>query len=418
MTPPNAVGVSGNPRLGYLVSQYPAYSHTFILREVRNLRQQGFEIHVASINPPDRLPEALTEVEREEAGAAFYVKSQGLKGAWSSLMWAIRHQPLGLCRSLWFTWKLSRLDLGRLVYNHFYWIEALMVGRWMEQQGLGHLHIHFATPAATVGLIAHHAFPIDFSLTVHGPDEFYDVSAYHLREKVIHAKFIVCISQFARSQLMKLVPYSHWDKLHICRLGVDPDVFRPLPRQIQNDCFTVLCVGRLTEAKGHMILLRAIKRLHDAGRKLRLYLIGGGPLESELKNWVLSHGLKNVVTLTGPMDQDQIRDYYACADCFALASFAEGIPVVLMEAMAMAIPCVATQITGIPELIHDEREGLLVAAGDDVGLAAALGLLVDDPALRRKLGEAGRSRTIAEYHLERNMRMLAEKLRTLLSLAS
>lgn len=141
-------------------------------------------------------------------------------------------------------------------------------------------------------------------------------------------------------------------------------------------------------------------------------------METELKNWICSHGLRSVVTLTGPIDQDHIQDYYACADCFALASFAEGIPVVLMEAMAMEIPCVTTRITGIPELIHDETDGLLIPAGDDISLAAALGLLMDDPTLCRKLGEAGRARVTSEYHLGRNMRLLADKFRSLLPVAT
>lgn len=417
MTPPNSAVPTVPPRLAYLVSQYPAFSHTFVLREVQNLRKQGFEIQVASINPPDRPLEKLTSVERQEAETTFYVKSQGLGAVLPAIGWTLRHYPMGFFRSLLFAWKLSRLDVARWVYNHFYWIEALIIGRWMQQHGLEHLHIHFATPAATVGMIARQAFPIQYSLTVHGPDEFYDAPGYHLREKVIHAKFILCISHFARSQLMKLAPVSHWDKLHVCRLGVDPEVFLPIERDAENDRFTIVCVGRLAEAKGHMILLRAVKRLHDAGRALRVYLIGAGPLEAELKNWVVAHGLRDVVTLTGPIDQDHIRDYYASADCFALASFAEGIPVVLMEAMAMTIPCVTTRITGIPELIHDESDGLLVAAGDDVGLAAAIGLLVDDPALRRKLGQAGRARVVTDYNLERNMRLLGEKLRSLLSRA-
>lgn len=418
MTPPNRTLSAPSPRLAYLVSQYPAFSHTFVLREVDSLRSQGFEIHVASINLPDRPIAALTTIERTEAEATFYVKKQGVRGAFEAFIWALRHYPASLLRSLAFIWTLAGWDLRKLAYNHFYWIEALILGRWMEQNGVAHLHVHFATPAATVGMIASKALPIEYSLTVHGPDEFYDAPGYYLREKVVHAKFILCISHFARSQLMKLAPYAHWDKLHVCRLGVDPDRFEPVPHQTPNECFTILSVGRLAEAKGHMILLRAVKRLNEAGRKVRLFLIGGGPMETELKNWICSHGLRSVVTLTGPIDQDHIQDYYACADCFALASFAEGIPVVLMEAMAMEIPCVTTRITGIPELIHDETDGLLIPAGDDISLAAALGLLMDDPTLCRKLGEAGRARVTSEYHLGRNMRLLADKFRSLLPVAT
>jgi colanic acid/amylovoran biosynthesis glycosyltransferase len=334
------------------------------------------------------------------------------------LLWAIRKHPSGLVRSLMFSWKLGRWDLYRFVFNHFYWLEALLVGYWMEQLGLQHLHVHFATPAATVALIAGHAFPISFSMTVHGPDEFYDAPGYYLCEKVVHAAFVFCISHFARSQLMKLSPPEAWDKLHVCRLGVDAGQFVPLTRADSEQPFTVVSVGRLSEAKGHLILLRAVHRLRQDGRALRLLVVGGGPLESMLKAWTKDHQLTEHVIFTGPVDQDHIRDYYAQADCFALASFAEGIPVVLMEAMAMAIPCVTTHITGIPELIQNEREGLLVAPSDDVSLAAAIGLLMDDPRLRNALGLAGRARVIREYDLERNTTILGDNFRRLLTLSS
>ncbi len=416
MTPPNTPTTSATPRLAYLVSRYPSFRPMFLLDEVQNLRQQGFEIRVAALNPPDRATASQTSAEREEAATTFYLNGEHLRGALSAMGWALRQYPKGFLRSLLFVWKLSRLDLARLMVHHFNWTQALILGRWMERHGLAHLHIPFAKEAATVGLIARQAFPIEYSLAVHGPDEFCDTPGHALREKVVHAKFVVCISDFARSQLMNLTPSCHWDKLHVCRRGVDPELFQPVPRQAENECFTIVCVGRLVEAKGHMILLHAIKRLHDAGRTLRLYLIGDGPLEAELQNWICSHGLGSVVTMTGRIEPDRVRDYYACADCFALASFAEGMPLVLMEAMAMALPCVTTRIAGIPELIHDEREGLLVAAGDEVGLAAAIGVLVDAPDLRLKLGRAGRARVVADYPLAKSMRLLAGKLRSLLAL--
>jgi colanic acid/amylovoran biosynthesis glycosyltransferase len=156
--------------------------------------------------------------------------------------------------------------------------------------------------------------------------------------------------------------------------------------------------------------------LHQDGRSLRLVVVGGGPLEAVLKDWVARHHLSDTVQLTGPVDQDHIRAHYGAADCFALASFAEGIPVVLMEAMAMAIPCVTTHITGIPELIQNEHDGLLVAPGDDVGLAAAIGLLMDDSTLRERLGRAGRQRIQREYDLERNVQTVGETFRRLLRL--
>jgi len=406
------------PRLAYLVSQYPAFSHTFILREIQMLRRQGFEICVASINPPDRPVAQLTSTEYDEALSTFYVKSQSARSILRALLWAFRCHASGALRALFLAWKLARWDLKRWAFHHFYWLEAMLIGHWMNEHAVGHLHVHFATPAATVGLFARQAFPIRFSMTVHGPDEFYDAPGYALRDKVIGADFIMCISYFARSQLMKLSPSETWDKLHVCRLGVDPAHFQPPSSEPPEQPFTIVSVGRLSEAKGYPILLSAVQRLVADGRILRLFVVGGGPLEGALKAWVRSHDLADVVVFTGPVDQDHIRDYYRQADCFALASFAEGIPVVLMEAMAMGIPCVTTHITGIPELIQDGQDGLLVPPSDDVSLAAAIGLLMDDPELRRRIGVAGRLRVSRDYNLERNILTLGETFRRLFALSS
>ncbi len=394
-------------RLAYLVSQYPAVSHTFILREVLRLRELGFEIEVASINAPDRPLERLTAAEQVEAERTYYVKRHGAAGAWAAKWATLTTQPAGFFRGLKFALRLGGADLKKLTYGMFYFIEALMIGRWMAREGLTHLHVHFATPAATVALIAHQIFPITFSMTVHGPDEFYDAPGYYLAEKIAGANFICCIGQYARSQLMKLSPPDHWDKFEISPLGVDPALFAPRPFRADPHPFEVICVGRLTPAKGQAILLDAIARLRAEGREIRLRVVGDGPDRPILERIVAERGLGAAVIFEGAVNQDLIRELYAAADAFALASFAEGIPVVLMEAMAMTIPCVTTFITGIPELIRDGLDGLLVAPSDAEGLAAALARLMDDAELRRRLGEAGRVRVEEKYHLHRNIERLA-----------
>jgi glycosyltransferase involved in cell wall biosynthesis len=170
----------------------------------------------------------------------------------------------------------------------------------------------------------------------------------------------------------------------------------------------VLCVGRLVPAKGQHVLLAAIAKLRASGRNLRLRLVGDGPDRESLELAAGRFKITDAVVFEGAVNQDRIRDLYATADVFALASFAEGIPVVLMEAMAMEIPCVSTWITGIPELIRDSIDGLLVPPSDIDGLAAAIALLMDDDELRARLGEAGRRRVIEKYNLRPNVARLAE----------
>lgn len=395
-------------RLAYLVSQYPAVSHTFVLREVRGLREAGFDIHVASINAPDRPRRNLTFEEREEAERTYYVKTAGPWAAARMVLSSLVESPVAWFGALAYALQLAGTDLKRLLYAFFYFTEAVMIGRWMRVNGTSHLHVHFATPASTVGLIVTRLFPVTLSITVHGPDEFYDAPGYRLAEKIAGSSFLCCIGTYARSQLMKLSPFVEWAKFELSPLGVDPDQFAPRPTPATDDAFEVLCVGRLVPAKGQHILVSAIAKLVREGRPVRLRLVGDGPDRASLEADVAARGLQDHVTFEGAVNQDRIRELYARAHVFALASFAEGIPVVLMEAMSMEIPCVTTCITGIPELIRDEVEGLLVSPSDEDALAGALARLMDEPEFAEQLGRHGRRRVQEKYHLERNTQRLGE----------
>ncbi len=397
--------------LGYLVSQYPAFSHTFILREVRRLRELGFSIDVASINASDRRPEQLTAEEGEEYAKVYYVKDHGIVGALRTNLTTLLTRPIAYLRGFVFAWRLGGWDLKKLIYSGFYFIEAVMIGQWMTRKNVHHLHVHFATPASTVGLITRQIFPISLSITVHGPDEFYDAPGYRLTEKIIGADFLYCIGFYARSQLMKLSPPAHWHKFEVSPLGVDPNLFTPRPFRKNPSPFEVICVGRLVPAKGQHILVTAIAHLVRAGRDVRLRLVGDGPDRVSLEQQVSTLELNKHVIFEGAVNQDRIRTLYTGADLFALASFAEGIPVVLMEAMAMEIPCVTTFITGIPELIRHGEDGLLVAPSDEEGLAQAIALLMDDAEQCHRLGMAGRQRVMEKYDLKHNTERLATLFR-------
>ena len=397
-------------RMLYLISKYPAVSHTFILREVVALRQRGIEIEVASINAaPSR--NQLTPVEQSEADTTFFVKGVGVLGALKSALWLAFRRPLGLFRGLIFAIGLGGTDIRRTLMCFFYYIEAVILARWMMERSSNHLHVHFATQAATVALILTRIVPITLSLTVHGPDEFFDVRSFYLAEKIATAEFVACISFFAQSQLMKLAPGRYWHKFEVARLGVDCSHFTPRQFRALPDCFELLCVGRLVPAKGQRVLIHAIKILVEDGRKLRLSFVGEGPDRVELERMVRDNSLSAYIRFEGAINQDRIQDYYAATDIFALASFAEGIPVVLMEAMAMEIPCVATSINGIPELIRDGIDGLLVAPSDVAGMARTLARLMDDPLLRESLGKAGRLRVQNEYEIAKSADRLADVFR-------
>src|SRR5215469_4656734 len=395
-------------RIAYLVSAYPAVSHTFILREVQRLRRSNFEIYTASINAVDRSGDDLTEEEQSEAAATFYIKREGIRGAFKAHSTVFLRSPKAYLVGLCFALRLGGTDLRRLAFAFCYFVEAVILGRWMESRKLSHLHIHFANAASAVGLITSHTFPIRFSLTVHGPDEFYDAPGLKLVEKVDGATFVCCIGQFARSQLMKLSPPAEWSKFEIGPLGVDPQLFTPRRFRANPDPIDLLCIGRLVSSKGQHVLLAAVEHLVKSYPNIRLRLVGDGPDREGLKRTISSKGLGRWVTLEGSVNQDRIREYYRQADIFVLPSFAEGIPVVLMEAMATEIPCVSTFVAGIPELIRNDIDGILVPPSDDQELAGAIRRLIDDPCLRRRLGAAGRGRVMEKYDLDRNIAGLAD----------
>lgn len=393
-------------RIVYLLSCYPAVSHTFFLSEIQQLKKLGFIVETASINPADRPRSSLPPAEVEEAEHTFYVKPAGVARAIAIAAKTLLFHPAVLIRGAVAALRLGRSDPSTTLYALFYLAEALVLGDWMRLRGLRHLHIHFCGPVATVGMLASMAWGFSYSLTVHGPDEFYDVKKFYLSQKVEQAKFILCISDFCRSQLMRIVAPEHWDKMHVVRLGIDPDVFIPRvqPHRPARP-LEVLCVGRLVPSKGQLILLRACSLLHDQGVSLQVRLVGDGPDRKHLEKFASQ--MKIDVIFEGAKSHDQTRSLLEQADIFALASFAEGVPVALMEAMATEIPCVSTMIAGIPELIRDGLDGLLVPASSVDALASALRRLAEDSLLRRTLASAGRARVLKLYNLPHNVSTLA-----------
>ena len=389
--------------MAYLVSRYPSVTHTFILNEIRQLRELGVEIRVASISPPDRLRQDMTAIEREENSATFYVKSRGVTKIFADHLKTLLSLPVGYFRGLFCALAIGQFHPARTLSALFYFIEAVIVGQWMRRESLTHFHTHFSS---TVGLICRRIFPPTMSMTIHGPAEFDDPASFRLKDKIAASSFVCAISDYARSQLMKASPHRDWNKIDVSPLGIDPSVFEPHPFRATSESFEIVCIGRLVAVKAQHVLIDAVDALKKRHRPVRLRLIGDGPDRLELECAVTERGLTDQVIFEGWRNQRQILELYRQADIFALASFAEGVPVALMEAMAMQIPCVATRITGVPELIRDGIDGLLVAPSNVEELADAIEKLIDDPVLRQTLGTAGRIRVKEKYDLARNARRL------------
>lgn len=392
-------------RLAYLVSQYPTVNHTYILREIRALRNLGFEVHVISIRPSDRLPEKLTAEELDEQRQTYTVLTAGVRAILAAHGLTLLRRPLAYLGGFWEAVRLSRGDLRKALANTIYFGESVVVGDRMRRLAVSHAHSHYTS---TVALFVARVFPITFSATIHGPDEFNDVAGFHIAEKVARARFLCAISYYALSQLMKASEPRHSDKLEVSPLGIDCSKFLPREHRASPARFEVLCVGRLAPAKAQRVLVGAIDRLVREGRSIHLRLVGDGPDRARLEGVISARGLEHHVTLEGSCNHDRVLDFYRQTDLFALASFAEGVPVALMEAMAMEIPCVATWITGIPELIRHGTDGWLVPPADEEQLADAIVRLMDDAELRQRLGRSARARVQEKYNLVRNTERLAE----------
>jgi colanic acid/amylovoran biosynthesis glycosyltransferase len=248
-------------------------------------------------------------------------------------------------------------------------------------------------------------------MTIHGPGEFDEPLCFNLKAKVAAASLIVAISNYGKSQLMKISDPAYWKKLEVVYLGIEGVVFTPQPLRSAPQPFEVICVGRLAPVKGHEVLIEAVELLIRRGADIRLRLVGDGTERPALERKVRALGLTEQVLFEGWKNQTEVIELYKNSDAFALASFAEGVPVVLMEAMSMQIPCIATRITGIPELITDGVDGLLVSPGSSDELAEALMRLMNDLPLRERLAKSGRETVAKKYDLRRNAEQLADVFR-------
>lgn len=390
-------------RVAVLVAQHPAINHAVILREIRELRK-FLDVRTASIRSPDRPIEQLTKEERDEAASTFYVKQKGLAGALEALLLTLYARPLALIRGICYALQLAKFNAGQSLKNLAYLAQAVILGRWMQQQDVKHLHVHYSS---TVGLLLTRVFPIELSISFHGPDEFNDPAGFWLREKIEACKFVRAISHYAASQLMKSCSVEQWEKIQVAYMGVDPGIFAPRAFSAHPDPLEIICVGRLAPVKAQHTLIAAIHELVRDGRNVLLHVVGGGPDRQSLQREVEARGLHEHVIFHGFTPQSKLEELYRRADVFALASFAEGLPGVLMEAMAMEIPCVSTWITGIPELIRHGVDGLLVPPADECAIAAAIARLIDDPQLRQRIGTYGRQRIVEKFGLCKNARFLA-----------
>jgi glycosyltransferase involved in cell wall biosynthesis len=400
-------GLEPDVRLAYLTAEYPKVSHTFVMREVAALRRLGAAVETFSIR---RTPEEglLSDADRAAALETFAV----LPPDWPRLAGAhvrsaLRH-PRRYAATLRLALALSPPGLRARLWQLFYFAEAVLVADELGRRHVDHVHAHFVNVACWVALLAAELRGLTWSFTMHGPLELDEVERHRIAEKVRRADLVVCISDFARAQLMRQVEPSCWDKLHVVHCGVEPLLYAPNgdgPRPAGGP-LQVVSVGRLAAMKGFPVLIDALAALGRDGPPVRLTLVGDGPDADALRAQAQRAGVS--VEFAGALSADEVARVVRRADVFCLPSFAEGVPVVLMEAMAAGLPVVSTAVMGIPELVADGVSGILVPPGRSDALAGALRTLAEDPLVRRSLGEAGRSTVLRAFDVDESARTLLE----------
>ena len=403
-------------KLGYLVSRYPAVSHTFIMREVVALRAHGFDVDTFTVRAAKK-EDLLADADRAEAGRTTAILPAGplrLIGAHLSLLLT---RPGGYFSALGMALRSRNPGLRAAIWHLFYFLEAAILARRLCQRGVGHLHVHFANVASEVAMLAARMRGITWSLTLHGLSDFGNPALSRLREKIESATFVVSVSDWGRAQAKLCTDAPNWPKLHVVRCGIDVNRFVPAGRsggRHGEGQLRVLTVGRLSPEKGHAVLLDALEQVTREGVNVECTIVGAGPLHDELVRRTDELGLTDRVTFTGAVGQDDILHYYQNADVFVLSSLAEGLPVVLMEAMAAGLPVVASNLTGIPELITHGQQGLLVVPGRADQLAEAIVRLAREPAKAQAMAAVGRARVNADFDISRTVEVLVRVIESVI----
>ena len=395
--------------VGYLVSRYPSVTHTFVLHEVEALRALGVRVETATVR---RIPDVgvLSPAHQAESARTFSVQPVAPARLVAVHVRAFARSPRAYLRTLWRALRMAHAGGRPRLWQLFYFAEALVLHDWMARRDLHHIHVHHANVSSDLALLAcayanaAGAQPRwTWSLTLHGSTEWFNVASHKVPEKVADAAAVVCISDFTRSQVAAFVDPRELGRLHTVRCGIDVGAFAPPPERAAApaDGGEVLCVAALFRGKGHVVLLDAFAQLVRARPAARLTLVGDGGERATLEAHAAALGLAANVDFLGALGHDRVREFYARADVFCLPSFHEGVPTVLMEAMACELPVVATYVNGTPELVDHEVSGLLVAPARADLLAGALESVLADPDRARAMGRAGRARVERDYDIRR-----------------
>jgi colanic acid/amylovoran biosynthesis glycosyltransferase len=381
--------------VAYLMNSYPHTVYTFIRSEIAALEASGLRVQRFALRllKEDSAAKEVDEERRKTRG----VVAVGAVGLLAALVGTMAARPLAFARGALLAIRVGwRSDRG-LLYHGIYLAEACVLRRWLASCGAGHVHAHFGTNSAAVVMLCRELGGPPYSFTAHGPDEFDMPKSLAIGEKIRRAAFVVAISQFCRGQLYRWVDAEEWPKIQVIRCGVDR-AFLDVPTVPIPDSPRLVCVGRLAGQKAHHLLLQAVALLREEGIAFELVLIGDGPLRGDIERLIDRLGLGTHVRITGYISSEEVRREILEARALVLSSLAEGLPVAIMEALALGRPVVSTSVAGIPELVRPGVCGWLVPPGSVEDLSEALReVLAASTADLERMGRQG-ARRVAEFH--------------------
>jgi len=404
---------NGNPKIGYLLKTYPKVSETFILNEILELENQGLDLHIFSLrNPSDE--KFHPDVAKVKAQVT-YIPSILPKLTSEDFASLLQAQVELIAQDKERYWQMmnfydNRPEEKRL--NEF--LQAGYLILELQRLKIAHLHAHFANIPTAVAEIVQQFSGISYSITAHAKDIYLSKSEV-LNRRITKADFVLTCTQYNQKFLQAI---SQSTPIHLSYHGLDLTRFQPVVVEAQNQEPLILSVGRFCEKKGFPYLLQACQILKQKGYKFRCCIVGYGPLQGEIERIIEELQLDDIVSLAGKMTQDELVKLYRQADMFVLPCLItedgdrDGIPNVLLEAMAMNVPVISTNISGITELINHQTNGLLVPSKDSHALAKEIAELIERPQLIQQLKEAGRATILRQFSLDKNIKQVKNLLLT------
>ena len=393
-------------RVTYLINQYPKVSHTFIRREIIALEKLGFEIQRIALRGWDEKLIDLDDIAEQQKTA--YVLKNGLFSLLLKAAKVLMQKPIAFCFALWQAIKMGIRADRPILFHLIYFLEACKVYLEVKQFGSQHLHAHFGTNPSEIVMLVNKLSGLPYSFTVHGPEEFDRPQFLKLAEKISQSKFVVAISSFGRSQLMRWVSHDCWNKIKIVHCGLESSFYNVPAEAIPNKS-RLICIGRLCEQKGQLLLIEAAKNLQAQQVDFELILAGDGEMRAEIELLIIKYQLEDKVKITGWISSKEVRNYILASQTLVLPSFAEGLPVVIMEAMSLRRPVISTYIAGIPELLIHGENGWLCVAGDVADLTRTMRQALLTPVeTLQTMGDAAYERVITRHNIDSEAAKLAE----------